>query len=122
MLRRIFAIAAGVTTLALAFASSAFADNSATGSVGAVQVGSTTATPSVSATVSTVSATVSAPTAVAGGGNTSSQSVGTAQVGGGNSASNSAGVVQVNGVSTAPSASATAAGNSASAHVPVTIG
>lgn len=79
--------------------------NVAVGSVGTVQVGSTSSTPSLTASTVAGTADVSVPAASSGqGGNTATGSVGTAQVGGGNSAAGSAGTAQVSAVSGAPSA------------------
>jgi hypothetical protein len=104
-------------------APTALADNNATGSIGTVQVGSTSVDPAAGAAVGQASAAVSAPTTIGGSGsNNASNSIGTAQVGGGNNASNSAGTAQVSAVRSTPRASASVAGRSANASAPVRIG
>src|SRR5215210_2449389 len=100
-------IAAVVAAFTLGSAQTALAENDATGSIGTVQTGNVSATPSVGAAEAGATAAVSAPTTVAGtGNNTASASVGAVQVGGGNTSSNSIGSVQSSPVSSSPSASA----------------
>jgi len=114
-----------VTVVALTFgtAQTALADNNATGSIGAVQTGNVSVTPSAGTSQSGTSAAVSAPTSIAGtGNNTATNSVGAVQAGGGNTSSGSTGSVQSSPVSSSPSASAGAAGQSATASAPLTIG
>src|SRR5438477_5377215 len=116
-------VAATVVALTLGTAQTALADNSSTGSIGAVQVGNVAATPSAGTSQSGTTAAVSAPTSIAGtGDNTASNSVGAVQAGGGNTSSGSTGSVQSSPVSSSPSASAGASGQSASAGAPVTVG
>ena len=113
----------GLLVSAAITAPGALADNNATGSIGSVQVGNTTATPSAGAAVGSVAVSVSAPASVAGSGNnTASNSVGTVQVGGGNRATNTVGAVQVSGVKTSPAASARVAGTHVHLSTPITIG
>jgi hypothetical protein len=115
-------VVALVAAFTLGTAQTAFADNDATGSVGAVQTGNVGVTPSVGAGEAGATA-VSAPTSVAGtGDNTASSSVGAVQVGGGNTSSNSVGSVQSSPVSSTPTASAGAGGNTVNAGVPITVG
>ena len=114
------ALAAAVT---LANAQTALAENDATGSIGAVQVGNVAVTPSVGAGEAGATVNVSAPTSVAGAGdNTASNSIGAVQVGGGNTSSNSVGSVQSSPVRSTPSVSVGVGGNSASVSVPVNVG
>jgi len=116
-------VLAAIMAITLGTARPALADNNADGSVGTVQTGNVSVTPSLGADQGGTTAAVSAPTSIAGSGdNTASNSVGAVQVGGGNTSSSSTGSVQVSSVSTSPSASAGAAGSTASAGVPVTVG
>jgi hypothetical protein len=110
-MKRTFLAALGVTAaLVLADGGVALADNSASDSVGAVQVASTTVSPTV--TVGDTSA--SAPASVGGGGdNTANGSTGAVQAGGGNSANRSTGSVQVGESRVAGSASGQSAGEAA---------
>jgi hypothetical protein len=106
--------------------------NSASQSVGTVQVGSVTVDPApvVAATpvgvagatdatdaTGTTAATIGEP-----GGNHASQSGGTVQIGGNNSATGSAGTAQVSSSQAGSSAQARAAGATASAAAPATVG
>jgi hypothetical protein len=108
--RKFLAALAATTPLMLAYAGAASADNTASDTVGVVQVGSTTASPSVG----TGSATASAPVAVGGdGGNNATGSTGAVQVGGGNSANGSTGSMQVGESSVAAAASGQSGGEAA---------
>jgi hypothetical protein len=91
-----FLAALGATVaLVLAYGGAAFADNTANGTVGAVQVAPATVSPTATAGNSSASASVS----VGGSGdNTANGSTGVVQAGGGNSANRSTGAVQSGGV------------------------
>lgn len=112
-MKRTFLAALGVTAaLVLANGGVALADNSAGDSVGAVQVGSTTVSPTVTAG----DTSASAPVSVGGGGdNTANGSTGAVQAGGGNSANRSTGSVQVGESHVTGSASGQSAGEAAQA-------
>lgn len=124
---RFLAVLGATAALGLAYEGAALADNTATGTIGAVQVGPTTVTPTATVSGATVSAPVSiggsggnnatrsAGTVQAGGGNTARRSVGSAQVGGGNSANGSTGTAQVGRTTAAASASAQSGGTAAHA-------
>jgi hypothetical protein len=123
MLRRLVLVVVVLCAAALGIARTASADNTATNSIGTVQVGQTSVDPTATASAPATQADASAPTSVGGsGGNTASNSVGTVQAGGGNSASGSAGTVQAGPVSSTPSASASVAGNRVSVHAPAHVG
>src|SRR5439155_6282980 len=127
MRSKVLGLIALLAALALADVGTALADNNASGSIGAVQVGNTSVDPSVNvslpATSTAASTAVSAPTSVAGSGNNkASNSAGVVQVGGGNTASGSTGAVQSSAVSSSPSVSASAAGSSAHVSAPASVG
>jgi hypothetical protein len=83
-------------------AANAAADNNTNGSLGVIQVGTTSANPTVT-TPAPVPGSASVPVTVGGsGGNSASSSTGTVQVGGGNTASRSTGVAQSGPIAAAP--------------------
>jgi hypothetical protein len=106
----------------LGVAENALADNNATGSVGAVQVGSTSASPSAGVDSTAATASVSAPMSTGGGDNNASNSVGAVQVGGGNTSTSSTGTAQASQLSSSPSVAAGSGGNSATVNGPVSTG
>src|SRR5438093_12412635 len=100
MRRTLLAAVVTLVALALGTAGTALADNNATGSTGAVQVGNTAVNPTAGASQAGATAGVAAPTSVAGtGNNTASNSIGSVQAGGGNTSSNAVGVAQSSPVS-----------------------
>src|ERR671924_546080 len=108
MKRKVLAILMATAAVGIGQTGTALADgNSAGDSVGVVQVGAVSASPSATA-----------PVAVTGSGNTAQDSVGAAQVGDGNTSTSSAGVAQVGGTSARPTASVRS--GSTAAHVAVT--
>ena len=95
MKRKFLLVLAAIAAVTLGTARPALADNSATGSTGAVQVGNVGVSPSAGASQGDASAAATAPVSVAGSGdNTASDSVGAVQVGGGNTSSGSTGSAQ----------------------------
>jgi hypothetical protein len=125
MLRRLTLVVVMLCAGALGIARTAAADlgNTATNSIGTVQVGQVSVDPSVSASAPAAQAGAAAPTTVGGsGGNSASDSVGTVQVGGGNSASGSAGTVQTGPVATSPSVSVSVAESRAAVTAPAEVG
>ena len=122
-MRKLLIVLALLASGSLAAAGNVWADNSAGGSIGTVQVGNTSLNASASSSTPAGDASVSAPTSVSGtGNNTASNSTGAIQVGGGNTAGNSTGAVQASSVRSSPSAGAGSGTTSASAGAPVVVG
>src|SRR5204863_196562 len=127
MKRKVLAIVAALAAVGIGQTGTALADgNSAGDSVGVVQVGPVSASPSASATAANTSVSTTAPIAVTGSGNSAQQSVGVAQVGGGNSSTNSAGTAQVGGTMLpfgfTPAAQSSAQSTTAAAGAPTAAG
>src|SRR5206468_5957227 len=96
-------VAATVVALTFGTAQTALADNNSSGSVGAVQIGNVSVTPSAGTSQSGTSASVSAPTSISGtGNNTATNSVGSMQAARRNTASGSTGSMQSSRISTLP--------------------